>query len=268
MAGQLLGDRYKVEKQLGKQAGRWTLRARDMVTGDQVVVKLLFVDDELDPEDLKLFGREVKTLQTINHPCVPNFLAYFEESLPNSRAIALVQSYVPGMSLQKILDRGRIFTEDETQKMAVVLLKIIGHLHSHNPPILHRDLKPSSIVLGQDRRPHLVDFGTVKALKSMETVNFTIVGTYGYMPPEQFSGRTVLASDLYSLGMTLIAMLTGKAPTELPRKGGYYDLTSVCVSDAFTTWLQQITATNLNRRLRSVDEALEALEAVSQPIES
>ncbi len=262
MAGQLLGDRYKVEKQLGKKAGRWTLQATDLVTGQQVVVKLLFVDGELNPDDLKLFEREVQTLQTINHPCVPKFLEYFEQSLPTSRAIALVQSYVPGTSLQKILDRGRIFTEEEALKMAVVLLKIIGHLHSHNPPILHRDLKPSSIVLGQDRRPHLVDFGTVKALKSMETQNFTIVGTYGYMPPEQFGGRAVLASDIYSLGMTLIAMLTGKAPTDLFRKGGYYDLSSVTLGEPFTRWLQQTTEINPSRRLRSADEALEALKTV------
>jgi eukaryotic-like serine/threonine-protein kinase len=260
MAGQLLGDRYEVEKQLGKQAGRWTLRAKDIVTGQVVVVKLLFVDDELDPEDLKLFGREVETLQRITHPCVPKFLEYFEQSLPTARAIALVQSYVPGTSLQKILDQGRTFTEVETQKMGVILLKILAHLHSHTPPILHRDLKPSSIVLGQDRRPHLVDFGSVKTLKSLETVNFTIVGTYGYMPPEQFSGRTVLGSDIYSLGITLIAMLTGKAPTDLPRKSGYYDLSCAQVSPEFTAWLHQLTETNLTRRLQTVDQALDALK--------
>jgi eukaryotic-like serine/threonine-protein kinase len=259
MAGQLLGDRYEVEKQLGKQAGRWTLRALDTVTGKTVVVKLLFVDDELQPEDLKLFGREVETLQKINHPCIPKFLEYFEHSLPTSRAIALVQSYVPGTSLQKLLDQGRTFTEVETQKMGVILLKILAHLHSHEPPILHRDLKPSSIVLGQDRRPHLVDFGSVKALKSQETANFTIVGTYGYMPPEQFSGRAVLSSDIYSLGITLICMLTGKAPTDLPRREGYYDLTSAEASPSFVAWLHQLTETNINRRLRTVGQALEAL---------
>jgi len=260
MAGQLLGDRYEVEKQLGKQSGRWTLRARDIVTGEVVVVKLLFVDDDLNPDDLKLFGREVETLRQINHPCIPKFLEYFEQSLPTSQAIALVQSYVPGTSLQKFLDQGRLFSELETQKLGVVLLKILDHLHSHHPPILHRDLKPSSIVLGKDRRPHLVDFGSVKSLKSQATVNFTIVGTYGYMPPEQFSGRTVLSSDIYSLGITLIAMLTGKAPTDLPRKDGYYDLSSAQVSPEFTTWLHQLTETNLNRRCQTVDDALMALK--------
>ncbi len=265
MAAQLLGDRYEIEQQLGKQAGRWTVLARDLNTDTLVVVKLLFIDDELNPEDLKLFGREVETLQSIDHPCIPKFLEYFEEVLPTSRAIALVQTYVPGKSFQQILDRGRTFTEPEVKQMGVILLKILSHLHSHKPPILHRDLKPSSIVLGNDRRPHLVDFGSVKTLKSMESVNFTMVGTYGYMPPEQFSGRTVLASDLYSLGMTLIALLTGKSPTDLPRTSGYYDLSSCGdLSPAFVEWLHQITETNLTRRVKSVDEALQMLHALSR----
>jgi eukaryotic-like serine/threonine-protein kinase len=261
MAGQLLGDRYEIEEELGKQAGRLTVRARDLNTNLSVVVKLLFLDNELNPEDLKLFGREVATLQAIDHPCIPKFLEYFEEVLPTSRAIALVQTYVPGKSFQQIINRGRTFTELEVKQMAVILLKILSHLHGHTPPILHRDLKPSSIVLGTDRRPHLVDFGSVKTLKSMESVNFTMVGTYGYMPPEQFSGRTVLASDLYSLGMTLIAMLTGKSPTDLPRTQGYYDLSPCNLSPAFTEWLHQITETNLTRRLKSVDDALQLLKA-------
>ena len=265
MAGQLLGDRYEIEEELGKQAGRRTVLARDLTTNIQVVVKLLFLDDELDPEDLKLFGREVETLQSIDHPCIPKFLEYFEEILPMSHAIALVQTYVPGKSFQQIIDRGRTFTEPEVKQMGVILLKILSHLHSQNPPILHRDLKPSSIVLGSDRRPHLVDFGSVKMLKSMESVNFTMVGTYGYMPPEQFSGRTVLASDLYSLGMTLIAMLTGKSPTDLPRQKGYYDLSSSGdLSSSFVTWLHSITETNLTRRLKSVEEALQMLKATDR----
>lgn len=263
--GQILGDRYEIEQQLGRQAGRWTVLARDLNTTQLVVVKLLCIDDELDPEDLKLFGREVATLQSIDHPCIPKFLEYFEELLPTSRAIALVQSYVPGQSFQDMLDRGRIFNETEVKQMALVLLKVLSYLHSQTPPILHRDLKPSSIVLGKDRRPYLVDFGSVKMLKSMESVNFTMVGTYGYMPPEQFSGRTVLASDLYSLGMTLIALLTGKAPTELPRTNGYYDLGETGeVSAPFTEWLHQITETNLTRRLRSVDEALKLLQGLGR----
>lgn len=263
--GQILGNRYEIEQKLGQQAGRWTVLARDLMSAEMVVIKLLFIDDELDPEDLKLFGREVATLQTIEHPCIPKFLEYFEEMMPTSRAIALVQSYVPGQSFQEMLDRGRIFNEREVRQMASVLLKVLSYLHSQTPAILHRDLKPSSIVLGKDRRPHLVDFGSVKALKSLESINFTMVGTYGYMPPEQFSGRTVLASDLYSLGMTLIALLTGKAPTELPRNSGYYDLSEVGeISAPFIEWLHQITETNLTRRINSVDEALKRLQAIGR----
>ena len=85
------------------------------------------------------------------------------------------------------------------------------------------------------------------------------------MPPEQFSGRTVLASDLYSLGMTLIAMLTGKSPTDLPRQNGHYDLSlSSDLSSSFVEWLRSITETNLIRRVKSVDEALRLLKAIDR----
>lgn len=261
MGGQILGDRYEVEKQLGKQAGRWTLLGRDINTQQQVVLKLIFVDDDLHPDDLKLFGREVATLQTLSHPCIPKYLGYFEEELTSSKAVVLVQTYVPGRSLQDYIHAGRTFTEPEAKQMALVLLRILDYLHKQTPPILHRDLKPSNVVLA-DRRPHLVDFGSVKAVVSQENSAFTMVGTYGYMPPEQFSGRTVLASDLYSLGATIIAMLTGKVPGEIPRHNGHFILSNlVDLSPEFTDWLHWMTETSLDKRLQSAEEALRVLES-------
>ncbi len=261
MSGQILGDRYEVERQLGKQTGRWTLLARDLQTQEQVVIKLLFLDEQLEWDDLKLFEREVEILKALSHPSIPRYLGYFEHQLPNDKALALIQTYVEGKSLEQCMQQGRLFTEAETKQLAKALLNILVYLHSRQPPIIHRDIKPSNILLA-NRQAYLVDFGSVKALKNTnETSAFTVVGTYGYMPPEQFSGRAVPASDLYSLGATLIALLTGTHPSSLPRRGVKIDFGSAAtVSPEFAEWLERMTEPNLEQRTKSAQEALQILE--------
>ncbi len=261
MAGQILGDRYEVERQIGKQTGRWTLLARDLTTQERVVIKLLFLDDTLEWDDLKLFEREVETLKSLSHPSIPRYLGFFEQQLPNDKALALIQTYVEGKSLEQCLQEQRIFTEAETKQLAKALLNILIYLHGQHPPIVHRDIKPSNILLA-NRQAYLVDFGSVKSLKSSgDTSAFTVVGTYGYMPPEQFSGRAIPASDLYSLGATLTAMLAGMHPSSLPHRGVKFDFEKIAdISPAYAEWLGWLTNPNLEQRAKSAQAALQALE--------
>ena len=261
MAGQILGDRYEVERQIGKQTGRWTLLARDLQTQERVVIKLLFLDEALEWDDLKLFEREVETLKALSHPSIPRYLSFFEHQLPNDKALALIQTYVEGKSLEQCLQEQRVFTEAETKQLAKALLRILLYLHGQQPPIVHRDIKPSNILLA-NRQAYLVDFGSVKSLKvSGDTSAFTVVGTYGYMPPEQFSGRAIPASDLYSLGATLTTMLAGTHPSSLPHKGMKLDFENIAnLSPAYAEWLGWLTDPNLEHRAKSAQEALTALE--------
>ncbi len=261
MSGQILGDRYEVERQLGKQVGRWTLLARDLQTQEFVVLKLLFLDEQLDSDDLKLFEREVEILKSLSHPSIPRYLGYFEHHLPNDKALVLIQTYIEGKSLEQCLQQGRTFTEAETKQLAKALLNILIYLHGRKPSIAHRDIKPSNILLA-NRQAHLVDFGSVKAIRNMdETVSFTAVGTYGYMPPEQFNGRALPASDLYSLGATLVALLTGNHPSSLPHKGVKIDFSQIPnLSSDYAGWLAWLTEPTLSQRAKSAQEALEALE--------
>jgi len=261
MSGQILGDRYEVERQLGKQTGRWTLLARDLQTQEQVVIKLLFLGDQLEFDDLKLFEREVEILKSLSHPSIPKYLGYFEHDLLSDRALALIQTYVDGKSLEQCLQQGRLFTEAEAKQIAKALLHILVYLHGRTPPILHRDIKPGNILLA-NRRAYLVDFGSVKALTGGgESSAFTVVGTYGYMPPEQFSGRVVPASDLYSLGATLVALIAGNHPSSLPHRGIKIDFEQIPgLSPDFATWLDWMMEPTLERRARSAQDALDSLE--------
>lgn len=259
MAGQILGDRYQVERQIGKQTGRWTLLARDLQTQEQVVLKLLFVDEQLEWDDLKLFEREVEILQTLFHPSIPRYLGYFEHDLPNARALVLIQTYVAGKSLEQCLQQGRIFSEAEAKQLAKALLGVLIYLHNRPTPIIHRDIKPSNILLA-NRQLHLVDFGSVKRISGNDTTAFTIVGTYGYMPPEQFSGRAIPASDLYGVGGTLLALVTGTHPSSLPRSGTRIDFSQITtITPQFADWLSWLYEPTLDQRVKTAQQALEAL---------
>ncbi len=267
MSGQILGNRYEVERQIGKQTGRWTLLARDLQTQQRVVIKLLFLADQLDSDDLKLFEREVEVLKALSHPLIPRYLGFFEQALPNDRALALIQTYVEGKSLEQCLQQGRTFTEAETKQLAKVLLNILIYLHGQQPPVIHRDIKPSNILLA-NRQAYLVDFGSVKTLTGNDNTGFTVVGTYGYMPPEQFSGRAVPASDLFSLGATLIALMTGTHPSSLPRRGAKLDTSRIAnLSPEFADWLNWVIEPNLEKRAKSAQAALAAIDQ-GRPAES
>jgi eukaryotic-like serine/threonine-protein kinase len=259
MSGQILGNRYEVEQSLGKQAGRWTLLTRDLQTQQQVVVKLLCIDEDLQADDLKLFERELETLKGLTHPCIPQYLGYFEHELPTGKALALVQTYVAGKSIEQCMEVGRTFTEAETKQLAKALLGILVYLHGQPTPIVHRDIQPRNIILA-NRRANLVDFGSIKTLLLHENTAMTAMGTTGYMAPEQLGGRALTVSDLYSLGITLIAAITGKQPAELPHRGMQINFEAVVdLSPTFGDWLKRMTLPGIDRRFTSAQEALQAL---------
>lgn len=259
-------ERYEIRQQLGKKAGRRTLLAWDKQTQELVVIKLLTFGNDLEWDDLKLFEREAKTLNSLYHPAIPRYLDYFEVNSPNNKGFALVQSYIAANSLEEHLKAGRTFTETEVKEIAKYILGILTYLHQHQPPIVHRDIKPSNILLTNSFTSgkgavYLVDFGSVQTLAARESGTITVVGTYGYMPPEQFGGRAVPASDLYSLGATLIYLVTGTHPADLPQTDLRIEFEQfVNISPGLSRWLQWLTEPSLNRRLSSAEAALTALE--------
>ncbi len=266
MGGQILGDRYQVERQLGKKAGRWTLKAQDIQTDSPVILKVLFLDDGLSATDLRLFKREVDALKLLNHEATPRYLGYFEMEMPTQdQAMVLVQSYVDGVSLETYLGQSRIFRETEIVAIAQAALEILDTLHRHDPPIIHRDIRPSNLLLQPGlpvatAKVCLVDFGTVKAL-SASTTAITMIGTDGYLPPEQSAGRVLATSDLYSLGATLAEALTGKPPLKMQTKGLRIRFEEFAeVTPDFATWLKQLLAPSLDKRWESAQAALAALK--------
>ncbi|MGB7710601.1 MAG: serine/threonine-protein kinase [Microcoleus sp.] len=266
LSQEILADRYQCDRRLGKQAGRQTLLARDLKTQQQVVVKLLSFSSDFNWEDLKLFQREVETLKSLSHPAIPQYLDSFEIDTPSRKGFALVQTYIEAKSLQEYLSDGRTFSESEVKQLATALLDILAYLHQRQPPVIHRDIKPSNILLKNRSgnsvgEVYLVDFGAVQTLATQQGKTVTVVGTYGYMPPEQFGGRAVPASDLYGLGATLIALITKQHPADLPQKDLQIEFEQFTqLSPAFTNWLKWMTHPSLESRPASAQIAKEVLE--------
>ncbi len=261
----ILSERYQLQHSFGKKGGRETLLATDLQTQEQVVIKRLTFGSNLNWDLVKLFEREAQTLSTLSHPAIPNYLDFLTIDEPGRKGFALVQSYIKGKSLQEYLDEGRCFREKEIKKIVKAILNILEYLHQRNPPVIHRDIKPSNILIGNEPNNtidhvYLVDFGSVQTLGTLEGKTVTVVGTYGYMPPEQFGGRATKASDLYSLGATAIALATGKHPAELPQEDLKIKFESeVNFSSHLTQWLQRMIEPRLENRFSSAREAREAL---------
>lgn len=260
---QVLHNRYYIRSLLGRQAGRRTYLARDLQTGLLVVIKFLLFDSDFNWQDLKLFEREAGVLKSLDHLAIPRYVDYFDVEFQLKKGFALVQSYAEAKSLQDWIQSGRTFSEVELKAIAKQLLEILHYLHSRQPPVIHRDIKPSNILLG-DRSAHspgkvyLIDFGSVQTTAQYGTK--TIVGTYGYMPFEQFSGQTTPASDLYALGATLIYLATGQHPDQLPqRKMRIVFENKTRLSSSLVNWLKGMTEPSMELRLQSATQALNAL---------
>jgi serine/threonine protein kinase len=269
-ADQVLHDRYQLQQRLGRTAaGHQTWLAHDRDAVDRLlVIKLLVFNPEFNWDDLKLFEREAQVLANLDHPQIPQYRDFFVADATDNTALhwwALVQAFVSGESLQDLVDRGHKFEPDKIRTIALEVLDILIYLHQLSPPVLHRDIKPSNIILGEDDKIYLIDFGAVQDQAKVTGMTFTIVGTIGYAPMEQFWGRSVPASDLYGLGTTLIHLITGISPADLPQRDMRLQFADKIGNQAITTsWLEKMVEPAIEHRYRSAKSARKDLLSGAQ----
>lgn len=282
MPSSLLSNRYKVLNVLGDGGFGKTFLVEDtqMPSARCCVLKQLKPAHGETPELRQLiqdrFQREAATLEMLGdgHSQVPCLYAYFSED----EQFYLVQEWIEGQTVAQQVAQDGPQSEQAVQTMVGELLGAITFIHSKG--IVHRDIKPDNIILRKkDGKPVLIDFGAVK-----ETMNTTVmsthtemapdstrsivIGTPGYMPAEQLSGRPVYASDIYSLGMSAISMLTGKFPQEMVTNPASGQLLwrehSPHVSQSFADFLDTSIHTNSQSRFPTAQAMQSALSALSQ----
>ncbi|PLZ95373.1 serine/threonine protein kinase [Fischerella thermalis CCMEE 5268] len=273
--GKVLRNRYKILKKLGSGGFGDTFLAEDMdLPGNPTCVVKHLQTRNPNPEILqiakRLFNQEAEVLYRLgkHHEQIPELLAHFEEN----GEFYLVQEFIDGHDLTTEIIPGKQLSETQVLKLLKEILEVLAVVHEHG--VIHRDIKLQNIMRRRDGKIVLIDFGSVKEIKSLATntegeVNSTIViGTPGYIPNEQANGKPRLSSDVYAVGMLGIQALTGVQPRKLPTDpadGEVVWRNLVSISNELANILTKMVRCNFKERYQTAGEALQALQAPSSP---
>lgn len=259
--GDIIADRYRITATLGKPNKSNTYVAEDFVKNRLIAVKAISLQQMTDWKELELLERQAKVLAGIDHPAIPKYLEYFHVDTARDRRFYLIQQLKKGNSLAELVSQGWRSNEAEVKNIALQILEILEYLHQQTPAVIHRDIQPCNLLRGSDGYISLVDFGSVKApISGSPNYSTTFVGTYGYIPPEQYHGKACFASDLYSSGASLLFVLTGKSPDEFPQEQMKIHFRgSVQISAHFANWLEKMLDPSPKTRFQTASEAIAAL---------
>ena len=259
---EIIAARYRILDILGQGGVGTTYEAQDLQNGQRVAIKVLSLRRMADWKKMELFEREARILSQLNHPGIPHYLDYFQVDTAQDRGFYIAQQLATGKSLAVLVENGWHPDESEVRHLATQVLEILIYLHELTPAVIHRDIKPQNIIQQENGQVFLVDFGAVQdTYHNTVTGGSTVVGTYGYMAPEQFRGQAVLSTDLYGLGTTLLFLLTGKSPADLPQRKLKIDFRSyVRVSKDFADWLDKMLEPVIEDRFPSAKVALAVLQ--------
>jgi hypothetical protein len=228
--GDILQSCYALEERLGKSpyAETWAAVTNEACVaapaGLPVVVKVLSLGDMPEWKGYDHFERETAALKALRHPSVPRYIDSFRHESNTAwgteHRLCLVMERIAGRSLAAELEAGLRWTEAEIERMFAQILSILAYLQALRPPIIHRDINPRNLILKPDGSLALVDFSGVQdAVRLAYRDTTTMMGSAGYVPLEQISGRATVRSDLYAAAATAAQLLTLTHPADLPLKG-------------------------------------------------
>ncbi len=262
----LLAERYRATKQIGQGGFGKTFLAIDEYKPSQprCVIKQFLLQAQGTnniEKATELFKVEAVQLDKLgrNHPQIPELLAYFTQD--NQQY--LVQEFIDGQNLADELKKNGAFNEDQIIALLNNLLPVLQFVHSKQ--VIHRDIKPENIIRHSDGELVLVDFGAAKAVtRTALSVTGTVIGTAGYASPEQAMGKASFASDIYSLGVTCLHLLTTIEPFDLfditEGEWVFRDYLPTPVSNNLASVLDKMVAGAVKRRYQSVIEVMQALD--------
>lgn len=262
--GTILDGKYEILKEIGRGGMSVVYVAMDLRLNKQWAIKEIKDDGSKDTQTLlKGLEREANILKKVDHPVLPRIV----DIIQKDQKVYVVMDYVEGRPLSEVLKEQGAQPQEQVIEWAKQLSSALDYLHSMDPPIIYRDMKPSNVMLKPDGNVKLIDFGTAKEYKIENNADTTALGTRGYAAPEQFGdaqGRgiynTDARTDIYCLGATLYHIVTGMNPCEPPYEIKPIRQWNPALSSGLEKILVKCTQPNPNDRYQSCSELLYALD--------
>ncbi|MDO4529661.1 MAG: serine/threonine-protein kinase [Lachnospiraceae bacterium] len=253
--GRLLNGRYHLVRLLKKGEMGEVYTAKDVLLRDFVIIK-------------KTRAEEARILSGLCHPGIVRYLDAFPEAEPfgavssghkagaASNSVFLVEEYVPGETLTSYVEKNGPLPEEEVIGIGVQICEILSYLHSLEPPVIYRDLKPDNLMLQPDGKVKLIDFGIAREYVKWEDQDTNHFGTRGYAAPEQYGeslAQSDARSDLYGLGMVLAYLLTGENPARIAAEEAGKEALKNAASPALLQLLLKCTEAEPLKRYQSAE---------------
>jgi tetratricopeptide (TPR) repeat protein len=262
----LLAGRYQLLKRIGQGGMGAVYKAADTRFNNRPVAIKEMSSSGLTPariqEAEEAFEHEAHLLADLLHPNLPRIYEHFTE---NDRSY-LVMDFIEGLTLEEYLEQkgGGPLPVDQVITWAEQLCDVLNYLHSHQPPIIFRDLKPANVMISDSGHVYLIDFGIARFFKPGKQHDTVALGSPGYAAPEQYGkAQSTPRSDIYSLGALLHHLLTGVDPSNQPFFFQDASQLNPAINPAFDILLKQMLAMDSDRRPASAQEVLNALKGAA-----
>lgn len=258
--GEIIDGKYEILREVGRGGMSIVYLAMDKRLNKQWAIKEFRKDkdDASKQVALKALLDEANLMKKLDHPTLPRIV----DIIDNKQTVYVIMDYIEGESLNKVLDAYGAQPQEAVIEWAKQLSEVLDYLHTQNPPVIYRDMKPANIMLKPDGTVRLIDFGIAREYKEGKDGDTEAIGTRGYAAPEQFGGRgqTDARTDIYSLGVTLYHLVTGKNPAEPP-----YEIYPIrhwdpSFSSGFEWLIQKCTQLNPGDRYQSCAEVSYVLD--------
>lgn len=257
--GSLVDGKYKILSKVGQGGMSVVYMAINEKANKTWAVKEVRKDGVLDFEAVKQgLVAETDILKKLSHPNLPSII----DVIDTDDSFIIIMDYVQGNSLNKALEEYGAQPQEYVIEWAKQLCDVLGYLHSRQPPIIYRDMKPANIMLKPDGNVTLIDFGTAREFKEKNLADTTCLGTVGYAAPEQFGGmgQTDARTDIYCLGATLYHLVTGCNPSEPPYEMKPIRQINPGLSSGLERIILKCTQRNPADRYQSAAELMYALD--------
>lgn len=262
--GILIDGKYEILREIGRGGMSVVYLAMDIRLNKQWAIKEIErrANDANNDIVVSSLLAEANLMKKLDHPALPRIVDIIEER----DTIYVVMDYIEGEPLSKVLEVYGAQDQDLVIEWGKQLCDVLYYLHNCEPPIIYRDMKPANIMLRPDGSVKLIDFGIAREYKRSKNADTESLGTRGYAAPEQFGGRgqTDARTDIYSFGVTLYHLVTGKNPCEPPYELYPIKQINPAFYDGLQYLIQKCTQMNPSERFQSCDEIRYVLDNIKE----